>query len=200
MADMIISKSKTKSSVSQCNVSGDFYDALDKKVRELIKAADAGELFDRRQVESQVRRMIKDPRAIAQSEQFIGEWLNVDRLANMQPNAERFPQWNAELAADMRAETLAFFKEIVWKQNRPLADLLNAQLTFAQADNDFALRIYELNGDGTITQMGASDTISDNEYVIYTVPSHYDGREFLVRVHRSRGTVQGAYKMQVDVF
>ena len=26
----------------------------------------------------------------------------------------------------MRAETLAFFEEIVWKQKRPLADLLNA--------------------------------------------------------------------------
>ncbi len=40
MADMIISKSKTKSSVSKCNVSGDFYEALDKKVRELIKGAE----------------------------------------------------------------------------------------------------------------------------------------------------------------
>jgi histone H3/H4 len=40
MADMIISKSKTKETVSQCNVSGDFYGALDAKVRELIKAAE----------------------------------------------------------------------------------------------------------------------------------------------------------------
>ena len=31
----------------------------------------------------------------------------------------------------MRQETLAFFREIVWKQNRPLADLMNAQFTFA---------------------------------------------------------------------
>ena len=30
----------------------------------------------------------------------------------------------------MREETLAYFEEVVWKQNRPLADLLNAQLTF----------------------------------------------------------------------
>ena len=30
----------------------------------------------------------------------------------------------------MRAETLAYFDEIAWKQNRPLSDLLNAQLTF----------------------------------------------------------------------
>ena len=37
---MIISKSKTKETVKQCNVSGDFYEALDKKVKELIKDAE----------------------------------------------------------------------------------------------------------------------------------------------------------------
>lgn len=40
MADMIISKSKTKETVKNCNVSGEFYGALDKKVRDLIAAAE----------------------------------------------------------------------------------------------------------------------------------------------------------------
>ncbi len=40
MADLIISKSKTKESVNECNVSGEFYDALDAKVRDLIKGAE----------------------------------------------------------------------------------------------------------------------------------------------------------------
>lgn len=40
MADLIISKSKTKEVVSECNVSGEFYDALDKKVRDLIADAE----------------------------------------------------------------------------------------------------------------------------------------------------------------
>ncbi len=37
---MIISKSKTKETVTQCNVSGDFYEALDNKVKYLIKEAE----------------------------------------------------------------------------------------------------------------------------------------------------------------
>lgn len=41
MRHMIISKSKTKETVKKCNVSGDFYEALDKKVAELIKDAEA---------------------------------------------------------------------------------------------------------------------------------------------------------------
>ncbi len=39
--DMIISKSRTKAAVSNCNVSGDFYGALDGYVRSAIEAAEA---------------------------------------------------------------------------------------------------------------------------------------------------------------
>ena len=48
MADMIISKSKTKEAVKDCNVSGEFYNALDAKVREMIKAAEKRALDNNR--------------------------------------------------------------------------------------------------------------------------------------------------------
>ncbi|MBI3779695.1 MAG: DUF1931 domain-containing protein [candidate division NC10 bacterium] len=38
---MIISKSRTKAAAKKCNVSSDFYAALDKKVREMVGAAEA---------------------------------------------------------------------------------------------------------------------------------------------------------------
>ncbi len=40
MAEMIVSKARTKAAAKQCNVSSDFYDALDAKVRELIADAE----------------------------------------------------------------------------------------------------------------------------------------------------------------
>ncbi len=98
--------------------------------RELMKAAEAGDLYDRSAVGAQVRRMLEDPRAIARSSRFIEEWLDLERLRNLRPGPERFPDWNDQLAADMREETLAYFKDVVWKQKRPLADLLNAQFTY----------------------------------------------------------------------
>ncbi|MBW3543078.1 MAG: DUF1592 domain-containing protein, partial [Planctomycetes bacterium] len=98
---------------------------------ELMRAADAGELADRGRVLAQVQRMLKDPRTIERSSRFIHEWLNLDRLSNLRPNEQRFPGWDAALAADMRDETLAFFKHVAWEEQRPLADLLNAQVTFA---------------------------------------------------------------------
>lgn len=39
-AELIISKTRTKSAARSCNVSGDFYGALDKVVRNMIKDAE----------------------------------------------------------------------------------------------------------------------------------------------------------------
>ena len=98
---------------------------------QLLEAAENGQLFEDDSLETQLKRMLDDPRAAKRSAEFVHEWLNLGRLANMKPNPEKFPQWNADLANDMRAETIAFFDDVVWKQNRPLADLLNAKLTYA---------------------------------------------------------------------
>jgi len=97
---------------------------------ELYRAADKGELSDKAKIEAQVRRMLSDPRAIEQSQRFIYDWLDLGRLDNLAPSRTLYPNWNPVLGADMRAETLAFFKEIVWTRKRPLAELLNAQVTF----------------------------------------------------------------------
>ncbi|MEQ8787354.1 MAG: DUF1592 domain-containing protein [Pirellulaceae bacterium] len=98
---------------------------------ELLKAADRGELYDDTVVESQVKRMLADSRAVERSAQFVSEWLNLGRLQNLRPDPEKFPNWDAQLAADMREETLAYFKQVAWKQQRPLADLLHADFTYA---------------------------------------------------------------------
>ena len=98
--------------------------------KELMRAADAGEFFDCRNIEAQVDRMLKDQRTQQRSLQFVRQWLNLGRLKNLQPNAEHYPNWNKQLADDMQAETEAYFLEVVWNQNRPLVDLLNAQVTF----------------------------------------------------------------------
>ncbi len=98
---------------------------------ELFKAADSGDLGDPQQLRRHIARMLEDPRAVEQSKQFVIEWLNLDRLDNMKPNALKFPHWDAQLARDMREETIEFFLDVVWKQNRPLSDLLNAQFTYS---------------------------------------------------------------------
>lgn len=46
--DLIISKARTKAAVKKCNVGGEFYGALDKAVRELIKDAEARAVGNKR--------------------------------------------------------------------------------------------------------------------------------------------------------
>ena len=48
MAELIISKSKTKEAVKKCNVSGEFYGALDRKVKDLIAAAERRAMANKR--------------------------------------------------------------------------------------------------------------------------------------------------------
>ena len=99
--------------------------------QQLLDAAENGRLSNRADIESQVRRMLDDPRAVEQSLEFADEWLNLGRLNNLAPNRKRFPNWNADLADDMREESLAFFKHVVWDEKKPMSALLNTQVTFA---------------------------------------------------------------------
>ena len=97
---------------------------------ELYRAAEKGELADKAKIEAQVRRMLGDPRAVEQSQRFVYDWLDLGRMDNLAPARALFPDWNPVLGTDMRAETLAFFKEVVWARKQPLHELLNAQVTF----------------------------------------------------------------------
>ena len=46
--DLIISKARTKAAAKKCNVGGEFYGALDKVVRGLIKEAEARAIGNKR--------------------------------------------------------------------------------------------------------------------------------------------------------
>ena len=96
--------------------------------KRLLDAAERGEL--RSQLADHVERMLNSDRARAHSGRFAEDWLNLSRLNNLAPGRQRFPQWSPALAADMRRETLAYFDDVVWEQERPLSALLNTQVTF----------------------------------------------------------------------
>jgi hypothetical protein len=46
--DLIISKTRTKDAVKKCNVSSEFYPALDKRVREMITEAEKRAVANKR--------------------------------------------------------------------------------------------------------------------------------------------------------
>lgn len=96
----------------------------------LFEAVRKNSLHDPAELRKQVERLLRDPRAVDQSLAFISGWLNLDHLDNLEPDRKHFPGWEPQLAADMRRETLAFAKHLLWEEKRPLGDLLNARFSF----------------------------------------------------------------------
>lgn len=92
----------------------------------LLKAARSGHI----NVAAEAERMLKSPLAKKQSARFIEDWLNLNRLKNLQPNQKRFPAWSKSLADDMKQETLQVAHYVLWEERLPIARLLNIQQTF----------------------------------------------------------------------
>lgn len=88
---------------------------------ELLAAAKSGSLSGDSGMTTQIDRMLASDRARRAGRGFLSDWLDLPRLG----------QLDSQLGADMRAETEAVFDEIVWKQNKPLTALYEADFTFA---------------------------------------------------------------------
>ncbi len=94
---------------------------------ELFALADAGKL--RRNLDAQLRRMLRDPKSRAFTENFAGQWLQLRLLPISDPDAEKFPNFSAALRDDMRTETETFFQYVL-QEDRPVMDFLTADYTF----------------------------------------------------------------------
>ena len=94
---------------------------------ELSRLADAGKL--RQNLDAQLRRMLRDPKARALTENFAGQWLQLRRLSAIDPDRDQFPAFTEELRRDMRIETEKFFAHI-FTGNLPVTDFLTADYTF----------------------------------------------------------------------
>jgi mono/diheme cytochrome c family protein len=107
---------------------------------ELLRDARQDKL--RKNLEAQVRRMLKSPKSQALVENFGGQWLNLRNLKTVQPDPGRFPQFNDELRQAMEKETELFFAAIM-NEDRSILDLLDADFTFV---NEPLAKLYGIPG------------------------------------------------------
>ncbi|MBP6600666.1 MAG: DUF1592 domain-containing protein [Verrucomicrobiales bacterium] len=114
---------------------------------ELRSLADEGRLLDAEVLRSQVQRMIRSPKLRAFSESFLGQWLGFAELGKEHvPDAKKFPEFTASLAAAMKEEPVLFF-EAMLREGTPLTEFLNARETFANAELAELYGIPGLEGD-----------------------------------------------------
>ena len=107
----------------------------------LLGRADAGELHDDEILRQETRRMLQDPRSRALGENFGLQWLGLREFLEIRPDAEVFPEYSDELAADMREEAIEFVAA-VFREDRPLTDLLVSDAVYV---NGRLARHYELD-------------------------------------------------------
>lgn len=92
----------------------------------LMAAAAAGELQDVAGRADQVARMRDDPRLADQASRFVDDWLHLDQLAYVAPDADAYPGFTDTLRDDMRGETHRLVADVV-RTDGTLADLILAE-------------------------------------------------------------------------
>ena len=110
--------------------------------QELIDAARRGELSRPAVFERQIRRLLNDRRSEALATRFASQWLRLQDLHKVEPDALTFPYFDETLAEAMARETEIFFDHLV-RADRPLTELLTADYTFV---NERLARHYGIAG------------------------------------------------------
>ena len=77
----------------------------------------------------QVERLLNDPRAEALATRFAAQWLRLQDLDKIHPDALAYPQFDHKLAVAMRRETELFFENLL-REDRSVLELLSADYTF----------------------------------------------------------------------
>lgn len=111
----------------------------------LLELAARGEL--RRRLPEQLTRLLRDPKSAALTTNFAGQWLQLRDLDRIAPDTEKFPEFDAELAAAFRRESELLFEHLL-RKNRPLTEFLDADYTFVNARLAKHYGLPTLNGDG----------------------------------------------------
>ena len=96
---------------------------------ELLAIAQRGELHRPKVLESQVRRMLADPRSSSLVENFAAQWLHLRNLESFTPDLRLFPDFDDNLRDAFRRETELHFEALL-REDRTVLDLIKTDHTF----------------------------------------------------------------------
>ena len=96
----------------------------------LLGLAERGQLSNPATLEKEVRRMLADPRATdAFVNDFAAQWLNLRRVEEVVVDPTKYPNYDESLLQAFKQETEMFVASN-FREDRPVADLLDANYTF----------------------------------------------------------------------
>lgn len=92
---------------------------------ELLRLARNQQLDNSKQLELQVTRLLADPRARRFSRHYVRQWLGIDLLDYLEVDPKIYRQFNADVKQAMQDEPIAFFDEVL-RRNESVIDFLHA--------------------------------------------------------------------------
>ena len=95
----------------------------------LLELAGRDELSDEQTLDSQLARMLADPRSEALATRFAAQWLRLGDVQGVFPDAVLFPYYDRTLGDAFVRETELFFDSLV-REDRSLLELLTSDYTF----------------------------------------------------------------------
>ncbi len=96
---------------------------------ELMTVASQGRLSAPGMLDKQAKRLLADPRSETLSTRFAAQWLRLNDVNHMLPDAILYPYFDRTLGDSLIRETELFFDSIV-REDRSILDLLTANYTY----------------------------------------------------------------------
>ena len=107
---------------------------------ELLKLAEQKKLSEPKTLERELHRMLADPKSDALATRFAAQWLRLQDLDKVHPDAFLFPDYDQQLTDDMRRETELFFEDVV-RNDKSILTFFNANYTYV---NERLARHYDI--------------------------------------------------------
>ena len=98
--------------------------------KELLDAAQTGELNSAAGLEKQINRLIASPRLDSGMRAFFSDMLELDTFDNVSKDALIYPKWGGAMAPSAREETLRSTVSLALHENGDMRDLMTTRKTF----------------------------------------------------------------------
>ncbi|MBC8140416.1 MAG: DUF1592 domain-containing protein [Armatimonadetes bacterium] len=95
----------------------------------LLTLAATKQLHKPEVLKAQAKRMLASPKAVALTDNFAGQWLQLRKLDRVSPDPTQFPQWDESLRSAMREETRRYFSAVV-REDRSVLEFLDSDWTY----------------------------------------------------------------------
>jgi len=95
---------------------------------ELLSLAEQGSLSKPETLRLQVERLLKDPKAAAFTENFVGQWLGLRDIDFTEPSNTLYPEFDDMLKVSMVRETNLFFEELL-KNDLSVMNVVSSDFT-----------------------------------------------------------------------